>query len=44
MAKTVTRVREEIRNAVEAVVKRFGTLDSVIANAGIHRANTILDI
>lgn len=39
-----TRVREEIRNAVEAVVKRFGTLDSVIANAGIHRANTILDI
>lgn len=39
-----TRVREEICNAVEAVVKRFGTLDSVIANAGIHRANTILDI
>lgn len=39
-----TRCREDIRNAVETVVKRFGTLDSVIANAGIHRANTLLDI
>lgn len=39
-----TRNKEEIRKAVETVVKRFGTLDSVIANAGIHRANTILDI
>lgn len=39
-----TRSRADIRNAVEATVKRFGRLDAVFANAGIHRCNTLLDI
>lgn len=39
-----TRRREDIHRAVEAVVKAFGRLDSVVANAGIHRCNTLLDI
>lgn len=39
-----TRVRTDIRRAVEATVNRFGRLDSVVANAGIHRCNTLLDI
>ena len=39
-----TRNREDIRNAVEATVKRFGHLDALFANAGIHRCNTLLDI
>lgn len=39
-----TRSKEDIHRAVEAVVARFGGLDSVFANAGIHRSNTILDI
>lgn len=39
-----TRVRADIHNAVEATVTRFGKLDSVFANAGIHRCNTLLDI
>lgn len=39
-----TRNREDIRNAVSAAVKHFGSLDSVFANAGIHRSNTLLDV
>lgn len=39
-----TRHRADIRRAVEATVTRFGRLDSVVANAGIHRCNTLLDI
>ncbi len=39
-----TRVRADIHRAVEATVATFGKLDSVFANAGIHRANTLLDI
>lgn len=39
-----TRVRADIHRAVEATVARFGRLDSVLANAGIHRCNTLLDI
>ena len=39
-----TRRREHIHAAVQATVERFGALDSVFANAGIHRRNTILDI
>lgn len=39
-----TRVRADIHRAVEATVAAFGKLDSVFANAGIHRANTLLDI
>lgn len=38
------RSRADIRRAVEATVKKFGRLDSVFANAGIHRKNTLLDI
>ena len=37
-------VRSDIRRAVAAAIEKFGRLDSVIANAGIHRANTLLDI
>lgn len=36
--------KNDIRRAAEAAVTRFGGLDSVFANAGIHRRNTILDI
>lgn len=39
-----TRSAEDCRNAVKATVERFGALDSVFANAGIHQSNTILDI
>ena len=39
-----TRERDEIHEAVEKTVHRFGNLDSVFANAGIHRRNTLLDI
>lgn len=39
-----TRRRGDIRRAVEDTVKTFGKLDSVVANAGIHRCNTLLDI
>ena len=39
-----TRNRADIHRAVEETVKRFGRLDSVVANAGIHRCNTLLDI
>lgn len=39
-----TRVRADIHRAVEATVTRFGSLDSVFANAGIHRKNTLLEI
>lgn len=39
-----TRKREDIRRAVNATIVRFGQLNSVVANAGIHRCNTLLDI
>lgn len=39
-----TRNRADIHRAVEATVQAFGSLNSVIANAGIHRSNTLLDI
>lgn len=39
-----TRRRADIDAAVDTAVERFGRLDSVFANAGIHRKNTILDI
>lgn len=39
-----TRNRSDIRKAVMASVERFGALDSVFANAGIHRCNTVLDV
>lgn len=39
-----TRSRSDIAAAVSAAVSTFGRLDSVFANAGIHRRNTLLDI
>ncbi len=39
-----TRKRDDLKRAVNAVVEKFGGIDSVFANAGIHRCNTILDI
>ena len=39
-----TRSRADIDRAVSAACRQFGGLDSVIANAGIHRCNTLLDI
>lgn len=39
-----TRDKAAMQHAADATVKHFGHLDSVFANAGIHRKNTILDI
>lgn len=39
-----TRSRADIKRAVDSTVFTFGALNSVIANAGIHRCNTLLDI
>ena len=39
-----TRNREEIKTAIAAGIDKYGPLCSVFANAGIHRANTMLDI
>lgn len=39
-----TRDRADIHRAVEETVAKFGHIDSVVANAGIHRRNTLLDI
>lgn len=36
--------RADIHEAVAATAERFGSIDSVFANAGIHRSNTLLDI
>ena len=36
--------KEQIAGAIEQTLAAFGGLDSVIANAGIHRCNTLLDI
>lgn len=38
------RHRDDIHKAVTATINKFGALNSVFANAGIHRINTILDI
>ena len=39
-----TRDRNHIHDAVERTIARFGQINSVVANAGIHRRNTLLDI
>lgn len=39
-----TRNRQEVAEAVNKAVEKFGSIHSVFANAGIHRRNTILDI
>ena len=38
------RQRDQQRRAVEAIERRLGALSVVVANAGVHRSNTILDI
>lgn len=38
------RNRADIHRAVEATIARFSRLESIVANAGIHRCNTLLDI
>lgn len=35
---------EEIRNAIKRTCDKFGKLDTVISNAGIHKSNSIFDI
>lgn len=39
-----TLSKEDIANAVEQTAAAFGGLNCVVANAGIHRCNTLLDI
>ena len=39
-----TRSRKDLDTALRATQERYGCPDSVIANAGIHRCNTLLDI
>lgn len=39
-----TQSREDVHRAVETIVTRFGELNSVFANAGIHRSNTLLNV
>lgn len=39
-----TRSRENLKRAVAAAVERYGELDCVVANAGIHRCNQMLTI
>lgn len=39
-----TRSRDNIDAAVDAMLHRWGRLDSTFVNAGIHRRNTLLDI
>ena len=36
--------KEQIAGAIEQTLAAFGGLDCVVANAGIHRCNTLLDI
>ena len=38
------RSAADIKNAVSKTVERFGKLDIIFANAGIHRLNTILNL
>lgn len=39
-----TRNREDLEKAVAAAIEKYGELDCVVANAGIHRCNTMLTI
>jgi len=38
------RSTADIKDAVSKTVERFGKLDIIFANAGIHRLNTILNL
>ena len=39
-----TRIRQDLDRAVALTFQEFGGLNSLVANAGIHRCNTMLDI
>ena len=39
-----TRNRSEIEAAVASTIEKFGNIDALFANAGIHGNNTILDV
>lgn len=39
-----TRSKEDIEKAFKETFQRFGHIDSIFANAGIHRRDTVLDI
>lgn len=39
-----TRNRSDVERAVERAGETFGKIDAIVANAGIHRCNTLLDI
>lgn len=39
-----TRDRQALRDAVTATTVKFGGIDSLFVNAGVHRKNTLLDI
>ena len=43
-AEADTRCRERLEAVAALGVERFGSLNAVFANAGIHRKNTVLDI
>lgn len=39
-----TRHRDDLQHAIDEAVAAYGELDCVVANAGIHRCNTMLSI
>ncbi|MBU3843433.1 MAG: SDR family oxidoreductase [Candidatus Anaerobiospirillum pullicola] len=43
-AQVDTKERAALKAWVDATLAKFGHLDAVFANAGIHRSNTILDV
>lgn len=38
------RSKDDLSRAIGDIMERFGRLDCLVANAGVHRSNTILDI
>ena len=38
------KVKADIEHAVQATAEKFGSIDTLFANAGIHRPNTVLDV
>lgn len=39
-----TRSKEDMGRAIKLTLERFGAINSLFANAGVHGANTVLDI
>lgn len=39
-----TTDRDAMKAAVRSAMARFGNLDAIVANAGIHRSNTLLEV